>query len=958
VFSVNSGGNLTINGVTITNGRMASAGGGISNGGGGIYNFGTLTLTNSTVSGNTAAGFGGGGGIYNGGTMTLTNSTVSGNMADGGGGGILNNVGGTTTLTNSTVSGNMAGGHGGGIYDGGTLTLTNSAISDNTAAGDGGGIANDSDGTMTLTNSTVSGNTANEGFGGGIANAGTITLTNSTVSGNTAANDGGGGIYNDGGTMTLRNSTVSGNMANGGGGIVNAGGTLNLTSVTVTNNSATSPGCTGCAGGISNFSNFNSGTANLNNTIVAGNTVAFASNPPDFFGAISSTSSFNIIGNNQDTTGITNGTNGNQVGTPASPIDPRLAPLANNGGATQTHALLFGSPALDKGNSFTLTTDQRGFARPFDNPSITNATGGDGADIGAFEVRTDNLQPDLTVTKTHTGNFTQGDTGKTYSITVTNSGGAATNGTVGITDTLPGGLAATGINGTGWNCNFSNLTCTRSDALAGGSSYPAITLTVNVASNAPTSVTNIVTVSGGGETNTSNNTAGDQTTINATPRYSISGAVTYGITPTGQAAKFVPGVSVNATGASSVSALTTGTGDYSLANLISGGNYLVTPSKSGNVNGISSFDASLVARRAANTVTLTPNQMIAADASGNGAVSSFDASLIARTAAGIANTGIAGQWKFAPASRRYSSLTASQTGQNYDAILMGEVSGNWLAPSGGTTAGSPSAEETAQSDRQEEEHYQFKGFDPVPVPDQADSQSEVTAAADAQQATVNVSLPANSTASNGTTVIIPVTVGDTTGAGIFSFDFTVTFDPNVLQLASPAFDTTGTVAGAAGFTITPNAGTGQLTISGFGSQALSGAGTLINLRFTVVGTSGTATGTTGLTFTSFVFNEGDPAAATTPGRFSVTGTTAASVSVSGRVTARGRGRGISNAVVHLTSQNGEIQTAKTNRLGYYTFRELAVGETYIFNVFSKRYQFDPKVINLTEDLTEFDFTAQ
>ncbi len=85
-------------------------------------------------------------------------------------------------------------------------------------------------------------------------------------------------------------------------------------------------------------------------------------------------------------------------------------------------------------------------------------------------------------------------------------------------------------------------------------------------------------------------------------------------------------------------------------------------------------------------------------------------------------------------------------------------------------------------------------------------------------------------------------------------------------------------------------------------------------------------------------------------------TTAATVSVSGRVTARGRG--ISNAVVHLTSQSGEIQTARTNRFGYYTFTDLAVGETYIFNVFSKRYQFDPKVINLTEDLSEVDFAAQ
>nr|MBA3334822.1 carboxypeptidase regulatory-like domain-containing protein [Acidobacteriota bacterium] len=84
---------------------------------------------------------------------------------------------------------------------------------------------------------------------------------------------------------------------------------------------------------------------------------------------------------------------------------------------------------------------------------------------------------------------------------------------------------------------------------------------------------------------------------------------------------------------------------------------------------------------------------------------------------------------------------------------------------------------------------------------------------------------------------------------------------------------------------------------------------------------------------------------------------AASVSVSGRILSS-RSRGVSNAVVHLTNQNGEIQTARTNRFGYYTFKELAAGETYIFSVFAKRYQFNTQVITLTEDLAELDFTAQ
>jgi len=82
----------------------------------------------------------------------------------------------------------------------------------------------------------------------------------------------------------------------------------------------------------------------------------------------------------------------------------------------------------------------------------------------------------------------------------------------------------------------------------------------------------------------------------------------------------------------------------------------------------------------------------------------------------------------------------------------------------------------------------------------------------------------------------------------------------------------------------------------------------------------------------------------------------ASVSVSGRVKAGQRG--VSNAVVQLTNQKGETQTARANFFGYYSFRDLVAGETHIINVSSKRYQFTPQVVNLTEDLDELNFTAQ
>ena len=123
--------------------------------------------------------------------------------------------------------------------------------------------------------------------------------------------------------------------------------------------------------------------------------------------------------------------------------------------------------------------------------------------------------PDLSIRKSHAANFTQGDAADTYTIVVTNVGALASTGTVTVVDTLPGGLTATAISGTGWATNLGTLTCTRSDTLAANASYPAITITVSVATNAAANVTNSVTVSGGSETNTANNAAIDPTSITA-----------------------------------------------------------------------------------------------------------------------------------------------------------------------------------------------------------------------------------------------------------------------------------------------------------------------------------------------------------------------------------------------------------------------------------------------------------
>ena len=141
----------------------------------------------------------------------------------------------------------------------------------------------------------------------------------------------------------------------------------------------------------------------------------------------------------------------------------------------------------------------------------------DNAKVSAIQVTASSSGPpptaDLVLAKSHVGSFAQGQTGATYTLTVTNRGSGPTTGTVTVRDTLPAGLIATAMVGTGWTCTQPAGPCTRSDTLAAGSSYPVLTLTVNVASNAPLSVTNTANVGGGGETNTTNDTASDPTTI-------------------------------------------------------------------------------------------------------------------------------------------------------------------------------------------------------------------------------------------------------------------------------------------------------------------------------------------------------------------------------------------------------------------------------------------------------------
>ena len=147
------------------------------------------------------------------------------------------------------------------------------------------------------------------------------------------------------------------------------------------------------------------------------------------------------------------------------------------------------------------------------------------------------LTPDLSITKTHLNFFSQGQIGATYTLTVFNGGpGSTTGAAVTVTDTLPAGLTATAMSGSGWSCNVGTITCTSSASVAALTNFPPITLTVNVSATAALNLINSATVSGGGEAalNNGNNSANDPTFVLQLPDLTITkshaGAFTQGQT--------------------------------------------------------------------------------------------------------------------------------------------------------------------------------------------------------------------------------------------------------------------------------------------------------------------------------------------------------------------------------------------------------------------------------------------
>ncbi len=300
-------------------------------------------------------------------------------------------VGAEVHLSGFAIVDGYSTGHGGGIYNRGQLTLDSVAVRDSEAVLHGGGILNYSTGTLELISSTVDGNVA--GTGGGISglvitSGEALTITSSTISNNTSSGSSGGLAISgtSGGAASevlITNSTFSGNDAASSAGAIRSQTNIELTIVnsTIHDNSAASQ-----AGGIYPHTGT---TTLLHNTIIAGNHTNSYATWSDALAvtAYDSNSSNNLIGIRHYSIGISDGVNGNQMGTSASPIDPLLAELDDYGGPTRTHGLLTGSLAIDAGNdaiaaTYGTTVDQTGVSQQYDTESVGVA--GVMAEVGAF----------------------------------------------------------------------------------------------------------------------------------------------------------------------------------------------------------------------------------------------------------------------------------------------------------------------------------------------------------------------------------------------------------------------------------------------------------------------------------------------------------------------------------------------------------------------------------------------
>jgi len=230
------------------------------------------------------------------------------------------------------------------------------------------------------------------------------------------------------------------------------------------------------------------------------------------------------------------------------------------------------------------------------------------------------------------------------------------------------------------------------------------------------------------------------------------------------------------------------------------------------------LDAAMISQHTLGIAPLSGNQILIADVSGNGIITSFDAALIAGYVVNLPDTGTTGNWIFNPVNRSYTSVTSDITGQDYTALLMGEVSGDW-ANTGSRSANSGGPERSTA----------------VKLP--------------------HLATPADNE------VIIPVSVRGAANKGIISYEFNLRYDPSVIQPETSPVDLGGTVSSRLSVAVNARE-PGLLRVAVYGPVALDKNGVLLNLRFTAVGKPGSVSP---ITWERIMFNEGEPIVSATDG---------------------------------------------------------------------------------------------
>lgn len=393
----------------------------------------------------------------------------------------------------------------------------------------------------------------------------------------------------------------------------------------------------------------------------------------------------------------------------------------------------------------------------------------------------------------------------------------------------------------------------------------------------------------------------------------LTGTVSYayGSTP----AKAIDGVTVTATGTPTLTGTTAANGGYSIAGF-GAGTYTFAASKAKQgcsvVNGITSDDAALVSQYVVGLTSFNAMQQAAGHVSSvTSTISSLDAALIAQKA--VANCHVnnrSGEWAF-DAGTLASTIMGTDRTDNFTGYMMGDVDGSWS---------------TGGQNRQVED-------DATPSPN-----------------AVLGSLP-NVSGNTASQIVVPFRIDNLNGKSVRSTQFTISYDPNVIEAVPTAASVQGTNAESLGV-VSNVPEPGKLMVAVYGAVPVSGDGVYVNLSFTIKGAGGTSSP---LAITGFRFNADTDEVGVVNGRVAVANSSS-SATLNGRLVSAD-GRGVGRAVVQAISAAGVASSVSTGKGGRFSFPGLVMGETYTVTVRSRRYDFGTHTVTLTDNVTELQLIA-